>query len=212
VRIFLLARHGQSLFNVAGVVNGDPLLDRGLSEQGIDEARRLGGQIDPIGLDLLVVSPFPRAVQTANIALDGRPVPHEVDDDLGDVRLGELEGWTIEQYRAHKCHLDREQPFPGGESLNDAARRYAGAFERLLARDERVTLVVAHEIPVRYAVNAANGSERLDGPLHDIANATPYVFDDEALRRARERILELASASSPSPSPSAEPVRRPFPV
>ena len=99
MRIFLLARHGQSLFNVAGVVNGDPLLDRGLSERGIDEARRLGGQIDPIGLDLLVVSPFPRAVQTANIALDGRPVPHEVDDDLGDVRLGELEGWSIDEYR-----------------------------------------------------------------------------------------------------------------
>ena len=206
MRIFLLARHGQSLFNVAGVVNGDPLLDRGLSEQGIDEARRLGGQIDPIGLDLLIVSPFPRAVQTANIALDGRPVPHEVDDDLGDVRLGELEGWSIDEYRAHKCHLDRNEPFPGGESLNDAARRYAGAYERLLARDERVTLVVAHEIPVRYAVNAANGSDRLDGPLHDIANATPYVFDDAALRRAVERMREVASA------PSAGPVRRPYPV
>ncbi len=206
MRIFLLARHGQSLFNVAGVVNGDPLLDRGLSERGIDEARRLGGQIDPIGLDLLVVSPFPRAVQTANIALDGRPVPHEVDDDLGDVRLGELEGWSIDEYRTHKCHLDRDVPFPGGESLDDAALRYAAAFDRLLERDERVTLVVAHEIPVRYAVNASNGSDRLDGPLHDIANAAPYLFDDEALRRAASRMRDLAA------SPSTAPVRRPYPM
>jgi len=194
MRIFLLARHGQSLFNVDGVVNGDPLLDRGLSERGIEEARRLAGQIAPIGLDLLVVSPFPRALQTANIALTGRDVPHVVDDDLGDIRIGELEGRTLADYRAFKAQGDRDDPFPGGgESLNDAARRYADAFERLLGRSERVTLVVCHEIPVRYAVNGANGSDQLDGPLHDVANATPYVFDDPALRRAIDRMRALAS-------------------
>jgi broad specificity phosphatase PhoE len=192
VRIFLLARHGQSLFNIDGVVNGDPLLDRGLSERGIEEARRLGGQIDPIGLDVLIVSPFPRAVQTANIALDGRPVPHEVEPELADIRIGELEGKTLEDYRTFKQGRSRDDPFPGGETLNDAARRYADAFERLLKRDERVTLVVCHEIPVRYAVNAANGSDDLDGPLHDVANAAPYVFDEDALRRAVDRIRELA--------------------
>jgi hypothetical protein len=46
---------------------------------------------------------------------------------------------------------------------------------------------------VRYAVNAAAGSPDLDGPLHDIANATPYVFDPPGLRRAIDRIRELAA-------------------
>jgi broad specificity phosphatase PhoE len=193
VRIFLLARHGQSLFNVDGVVNGDPLLDRGLSERGIEEARRLGGQIDPIGLDVLVVSPYPRALQTANIALGGRRVPHAVEPELGDVRIGDLEGKTLAEYRTFKQGRSRDDPFPGGESLNEAARRYAGAYGRLLERDERVTLVVCHEIPVRYAVNAANGSDDLDGPLHDVANAAPYLFDQNALRRAVERMRELAA-------------------
>jgi len=192
VRIFLLARHGQSLFNVDAVVNGDPLRDRGLSERGIEEARRLGGQIVGIALELLVVSPFPRAIQTANIALERRDVPREIDSELGDVRIGELEGKTIADYRASEPHHDHTQRFPGGESLNDAARRYADAYERLLARGERVTLVVSHEIPVRYAVNAANGSDDLDGPLHDVANAAPYVFDEDGLRRAVARMRELA--------------------
>jgi probable phosphoglycerate mutase len=202
MRIFLLARHGQSLFNVDHVVNGDPLLDRGLSEQGIAEARRLGGQIDPIGLDLLIVSPFPRAVQTANIALDERRIPHVVDEDLADIRLGELEGWTLDQYRKYKATTDRSRRFPGGESLDEAALRYARAFERALGRDERVTLIVCHEIPVRYAVNAAAGSEELDGPLHDVANAAPYVFDEDALRRAVDRMRELATAPSEEASRS----------
>jgi broad specificity phosphatase PhoE len=193
VRLFLLARHGQSLFNVDGVVNGDPLLDRGLSEQGIEEAERLGGQVAPIGIELVLVSPFPRAVQTANIALGAREVPHEVDDDLGDVRIGGLEGATLDEYRAHPAHRNRKERFPGGESLDEAALRYAAAFERLLAREERTMLVVCHEIPVRYAVNTAGGSDDLDAPLHAVANAAAYLFDETSLGRALERIRALAS-------------------
>jgi broad specificity phosphatase PhoE len=196
VRTFLLARHGQSLFNVDGIVNGDPLRDRGLSERGIEEAERLGAQISPIAVDVVVVSPFPRAVQTANIALARREVPHELDPELGDIRLGDLEGWSVADYREYKCHGDRDLRFPGGESLNEAARRYAGAYERLLERSERVTFVVCHEIPLRYAVNAATGSGELDAPIHDIANAAPYVFDEDGLRRAVDRMRELASSAA----------------
>ena len=192
MRLFLLARHGQSLFNVDSVVNGDPLLDRGLSEQGIEEAERLGGQVAALPLDLVLVSPFPRAVQTANIALGTREVPHEVDDDLGDVRIGELEGGSLDDYRAHPAHDDRRRRFPGGESLDEAALRYAAAFERLLARAERTALVLCHEIPVRYAVNAAAGSGELNGPLRFVANAAPYLFGEESLRRAVERMRALA--------------------
>jgi len=192
MRLFLFARHGQSLFNVDRIVNGDPALDRGLSEQGIEEAERLAGQIAGLRLDLVAASPFPRALQTANIALAGREVPHLVDDDLGDVRIGDLEGQTLGAYRAAPAHANRKERFPGGESLDAAALRFAGAFERLLARDEPATLVVCHEFPVRYLVNAACGSDELDGPLHYVANAAPYLFDETALSHAVARIRELA--------------------
>jgi probable phosphoglycerate mutase len=192
MRLFLVARHGQSLFNVDKIVNGDPTLDRGLSEQGMEEAERLAGQLVALPLELVAVSPFPRAIQTANIALDGREVPHLVDDDLGDVRIGELEGDSLDAYRAAPAHSNRKERFPGGESLDEAALRYADAFERLLARNEEVILAVCHEIPVRYLVNAATGSAELNGPLQYVANADPYLFDDASLNRAARRIRELA--------------------
>ena len=192
MRSFLLVRHGQSVFNVDGIVNGDPARDRGLSERGVEEARRLAGQLANYPIDVVVVSPFPRALETAAIALHGRDVPRVVDDDLGDVRIGELDGRTLEDYRKSTPHHDRNVPFPGGESLNDAARRYAAAFARLCDREEQSTLVACHEIPVRYAVNAAAGSDDVDGPLHDVANATPYLFDEPALRRAATRLVEVA--------------------
>lgn len=192
MRLFLVARHGQSLLNVDKIVNGDPTLDRGLSEQGIEEAERLAGQLAALPLELVAISPFPRAVQTANIALDGREVPHLVDDDLGDVRIGELEGESLDAYRGAQAHSNRKERFPGGESLDEAAIRYAGAFERLLTRGEQVILVVCHEIPVRYLVNASAGSAELNGPLKYVANADPYLFDEASLHRAVQRIRELA--------------------
>jgi probable phosphoglycerate mutase len=192
MRLFLVVRHGHSLFNVDKVVNGDPNLDRGLSEEGIEEAERLAGQLAGVPLDLVVVSPFPRAIQTANIALGSREVPHLVDGDLGDVRIGDLEGGSLDAYRAEPAHSNRKERFPGGESLDEAALRYADAFGRLLSRDEHATLVACHEIPLRYLVNAAAGSGELNGPATYVANATPYLFDEPALHRAVERIRELA--------------------
>jgi broad specificity phosphatase PhoE len=190
MRLLLLARHGQSLFNVDGVVNGDPALDRGLSPLGEGEARKLAAQLAAHAIDLCVTSTFPRARSTAALALGDRAatVPARQDPDLDDIRIGELEGRTLEQYRAWKHGHRRSDPFPGGESLDDAARRYAGALARILAGPEETVLCICHEIPVRYAVNAAAGSDDLDGPLHDVANATPYVFDAAGVARAVERL------------------------
>jgi broad specificity phosphatase PhoE len=118
-------------------------------------------------------------------------VPHVVDPELDDVRIGELEGQTIAEYRAWKRQSSRGQPFPGGESLDDAARRFARAFATLLGRPEQAILVVCHEIPVRYAINAATGSETLDSPVHDVTNALPFVFDERGLAAAVAGINRL---------------------
>ena len=193
MRIFLLARHGESVLNVEGVVNADPGLDRGLSDHGREEAAQLGRQLAPLELELVVTSRFPRAQETAAIAVAGRAIPHVVVPELDDIRIGELEGKTIADYRAWKRGRSRSEPFPGGESLSAAAKRYAGAYQSLLARPERVVLVVCHEIPVRYAVNGAAGSEQLDAPVHDIPNAVPYLFGENALAAAAGSISRLAA-------------------
>ncbi len=184
MRIFVLARHGESRLNVEGVVNGDPDRDPGLTPHGEDEARELGRQLAALTIDLVVTSRFPRARETARLALAGRIVRQLVDPDLDDVRVGELEGRTIADYRAWKRGRLRSERFPGGESLDDAAGRYARAFAARLAGPELRVLIVCHEIPVRYAVNAAAGSPTLDAPLHDVRNATPYMFDEQGLASA----------------------------
>jgi broad specificity phosphatase PhoE len=152
----------------------------------------LGRQIVHIRLDLCICTRFSRTRETAEIALGGRKVPIEVEPLLDDIDVGDLEGMPLESYRAWKREHTRSDPFPGGESLDAAARRYAKAFRQLLERAEESMLVVTHEIPLRYAINTADGSDDLDGPAHQLPNATPYLFNEEALARAVVGIERLA--------------------
>ena len=192
--IVFLARHGESVLNQEGRVNGDPSVPVPLTEHGRDEARLLGAQLANVELDLCVHTRFDRTRETAELALEGRHVPVEVVAGLDDIKIGRLDGEPLARYREVKHALGRKQPFPGGESLDAAALRYGDAFERMAGGGAERVLVVCHEIPVRYALNAAAGSDQLDGPpFHQIANATPYAFDGRLLALAAARIRELAA-------------------
>ena len=188
MRLFVFARHGESVLNIERRINGDPSVDVPLSEQGELQAHKLGVEIANIGFDLCVHTRFERTRQTAEIALAGRDVPLTDEPLLDDIDVGDFEGEKLETYRAWKHSHAREVPFPGGESLDDAALRYARAFRNLLALPHDTVLVVTHEIPIRYALNGASGSDSLDGPAHEVENAVAYLFDDEALARAADGI------------------------
>jgi broad specificity phosphatase PhoE len=192
VELYVLSRHGESTLNFENRINGDPAVPVTLTEHGREQATLLGQQLRHVPIDLCIHTRFSRTRETAAIALEGRNVRFEVEPLFDDIDVGELEGSTIDEYRAWKRKHTRRDPFPGGESLDDAARRYARAYRKLLERPESSILVVTHEIPVRYAINAADGSDDLDGPAHQLANATPYLFDREALVRAVEGIERLA--------------------
>jgi broad specificity phosphatase PhoE len=191
VNLYVLTRHGESTLNFENRINGDFSVPVALTEKGREEARLLGQQVAHVRLELCLHTRFGRTRETAEIALAGREVPFEVEPLLDDIDVGELEGKTIEDYRAWKREHERSDDFPGGESLDDAAKRYALAFRKLLDRPESSVLVVTHEIPVRYALNAAAGSDDLDGPAHQLGNATPYLFDEEALAQAVAGIERL---------------------
>ncbi|MBD0290766.1 MAG: histidine phosphatase family protein [Thermoleophilia bacterium] len=196
MRLFVLSRHAESTLNHERRVNGDPSRPVGLTERGQEEARALAVQLANVQFDACVVTRFPRTRETAEIALAGRDVPILVQELLDDIDVGDLDGSPVEEYRAWKRAHTRSDPFPGGESLDDAGARYAAAWRRVLTLPHDRVAVVCHEIPLRYALNGAGGSDELDGPVHALRNATPYLFTEESLARAAtgiERVLGLAA-------------------
>ena len=201
MRLFVFSRHAESVLNHENRVNGDPGRPAPLTERGRQEAALLGLQVRSLPLDVCLHTRFGRTIETARIAMQGRDVAVAEEELFDDVRIGELEGLTIEDYRAWKREHVRADRFPGGESLDEAAHRYAHGFGRLLAAPYECVLVVCHEIPIRYAFNAAAGSDELDAPVHGIPNAAPFLFDEDALAAAVAGIERLTSGASGTRSP-----------
>ena len=150
----ILGRHGESDLSVRGLTNGDPARACGLTETGRAQSRRLGELVASEPLDLCVTSAFARTRETAEIALAGRDVPRLVLPELNDIRFGDFEALTLAEYRAW-AHTAGPTDVPpgGGESRAACVARYVRGFRRLLARPERLALVVAHGLPIRYVLN-----------------------------------------------------------
>ena len=157
------------MLNVERRVNGDPTREIPLTDRGRQQARDLGYMVANTQFDVCIHTRFPRTAETAAIALTERAIPMNVEPLFDDVDIGELEGKLIDEYRAWKHEHSRSDPFPGGESLDDVARRYLRGFEGLLERSETSLLAVVHEIP----------------------NAVPYLFDERGLERAIAGIERL---------------------
>ncbi len=150
----LLSRHAESESGALGAINGDLRFPSRLTEAGRGQARALGRSLAGEELDLCVTSEFPRTVETADLALEGRGVPRLVLPDLNEIGFGAFEGGPLADYRIWALAHGSGQEGPGGaESRLGAARRFAQGFRTVTARDQRVVLVVTHALAIRYLLS-----------------------------------------------------------
>jgi probable phosphoglycerate mutase len=185
----ILTRHAESVFNVVDVANGDVDQPGGLTPLGREQAAALGEALRGERIDLCVTSEFERARATADEALAGRDLPRVVLPALNDPLLGPYEGKPLEAYRAWAwANPSSSAPGDGGESRVAIVERYARAFRDLLARPEGAILVVAHSLPVAYALGARNG-QAPSARVPFAGNAVPHPFTAAELERA-VRVLE----------------------
>jgi broad specificity phosphatase PhoE len=183
VESVILSRHGESAESAREIENGNPLTDRGLTETGRAQARELGRNIEDDIIDLCITSEFPRVQQTAEIALRGRDVRLVVDPRLNDIRYGEFEGKSRDEYLAWAHTHPITTPLPGGESKAQVASRLAEAMESILERPEPHVLIVSHELLIGHLLNAVHGRTPAQ-PHPDVPYATPYRLPAEDVRRA----------------------------
>jgi broad specificity phosphatase PhoE len=124
----ILTRHGQA---APGEVMLGGQLDPRLTAVGRKEAKALRRRLSGVRIDRIVASPMLRALETAQIVADGRPV--EVDERLRELRYGRWEGLTYAEIDANDPELrtrwehdPAETHSPGGESGDDVAARAVG--------------------------------------------------------------------------------------
>jgi probable phosphoglycerate mutase len=190
----ILARHAESEYSVRGAINGDVAVPVALTELGREQARRLGEAIRDDPIDLCVTSEFGRVIETADIALEGRSVPRLVLPELNDILVGEWEGKKLAEYRVWaRSHGPDDVTEGGGESRAATVRRYVRAFRTILARPERVVLVVTHGLPIRYLLNAAEGRNPVP-TIDQVEYATPYRLSREQVELGVERLDRWCAA------------------
>lgn len=140
-----IIRHGQTDWNLEGKAQGQ--VDVPLNDTGINQARELKEKLASYDFDVCYCSPLKRAVQTAEIIVDGR-VQIIVDDNLKERSFGSLEGtdsrtWDIADYDR------RLNTNEGGiEPIKDVLARSKKALDRIKAEnsgDARI-LVVGHGV------------------------------------------------------------------
>jgi len=157
--------HSTSTDNEAGLASG--CFDSPLSPRGEKQARDLGRRYRKVELDVVFCSDLERSWRTAEIAFAKRGTRVVRDARLRECNFGE---WA----RRPKPEIEAErrnrvtQPFPGGESYQQAAMRMHSFLADLRAmHDGECVLVIGHRatqcgldhwikaVPLETAVSAA---------------------------------------------------------
>jgi 2,3-bisphosphoglycerate-dependent phosphoglycerate mutase len=147
----VLVRHGQAICNVERTIEGRATC-RGLSELGRAQGKALAERLvkENFKPDVVVSSPIRRAAETAQIiTATMQSVEPIFDADFEEVRPGEAEGMTWDQYSAFFGTTegwDPNVPFaPGAEAWRTFAQRVSTALNRITkAHEGKTVLVVAH--------------------------------------------------------------------
>ena len=160
----LVLRHGATTHTVEKRFSGSGGDDPGLSGLGRVQVERAAELLSAdLPIDVVLSSPLRRARETADAVAHrlGRLVV-KVDDDLREAAFGEWDGLTFDEVRGGwptelEAWLgDPSVAPPGGEPLDDVARRVRSLHARLLARYAGQTvLLVTHVTPVKLLVRDA---------------------------------------------------------
>jgi broad specificity phosphatase PhoE len=186
-------RHAHARSNADDRISSVPP-GESLSELGVEEARALREALsgEPIGLG--VATRLRRTQETLDLALGERDVERLVVAELDEIGFGAFEGGPLDDYRAWAWSNEPGALCPGGgETRVAVAERVAAALRALLERPEEDVLAVSHALPVRYVLDAADGTFPA-ARIAPVPHATAFALGAEAVERAAETLGAWARA------------------
>jgi alpha-ribazole phosphatase len=151
----LLVRHGQSEYNAAGRFAG--FVDIALTEAGGLQVAKLRDRLAAEKIDAVYASDLQRARRTAEIVIEGRPLPITPCPELREISYGDVEGMPFAEIKSRFPELAKQLgtselglAFPGGETFTEFVTRVETFKDRLTKHGAADTvLIVAHGGPLR---------------------------------------------------------------
>jgi len=196
-------RHGQTAWNRDARFQGHS--DVPLDETGRSQAQALAAHLSGANFARAIASDLSRARETAEIILDGGPLPLELDPQWREMRFGSWEGLTWTQIVERNPELaERPKNVPrfytpqGGESFADVTARVGAAVALLAAGVPPAArvLVVTHAGPLHALLRVLLGEDEAAALSVRFLPATITRF---ALSGAGARVVELNRSLTESP-------------
>ena len=188
-RLLVLARHGESEWNLKNLFTGWRDVD--LTEKGIAEARAAGRKLKAHGLsfDVAFTSALIRAQHSLDLMLDElaqKNIPVIRDQALNERDYGELSGLNKDDARkkwgedqVHIWRRSYDVAPPGGESLKDTAARVLPYYiEEILPRvlrGERI-IVSAHGNSLRALIMVLEHLSPKEIVARELATGVPLIY------------------------------------
>lgn len=150
--MFYIVRHGQTVFNVKGRIQG--WCDSPLTTKGIEQARELGNKLKEYSFDVCFCSSSERAIDTAHYVLGDRGIEIRVVKALKEQCFGDFEAEYIKDVFTNGKHFDDGYKFCGGEDFDEAIERFVGMLKKIANEYPNANvLIVSHGSIIKHVVN-----------------------------------------------------------
>lgn len=154
-----ITRHGETEWNIEGRMQGRK--NSLLTPKGREQARWLSTRISEIPLDLIISSPSPRTLETAEIIRGEMPVPIIQDEHFLEMNVGRWEGVLkddIEKLEPERSYTFWNQPHlfkaDEGEDFYQVRERVLPWLKHILSthKDKNI-LIVSHAIVLKILIS-----------------------------------------------------------
>ena len=181
----ILARHGQTAWNVEKVFRGRAGV--ALDDVGIRQAELLGRYLSNCELAAIYASPVKRALDTANIVARYQKVAVRISEGLTDLDFGKWQSLPEREVkRLYPAILDEwynhphKVRMPGGESLDDVTKRTAELIDKVLSRHNGNVLLVSHRVVIKVLICYLLGLDNSHfwNISQDVAGITIFNYTD----------------------------------
>lgn len=202
--IFYCVRHGESVYNHAGRIQG--WLDIPLSPLGERQAAAAGRALAGRAIERVFASPLQRAFQTAEAVATELHLPVEPRERLKEIQVGDFQGQLGREVAQQHPEIwsrwtscDPDFALPGGETRRHLAERCVIELREIATLPHQEIAVVSHGAILTVSLKTLAGIP-LDQPPYALQNGsitTMELFPDGRYRLIdRDNVEHLATVGT----------------
>ncbi len=183
----ILARHGQTAWNVVEVFRGRADVD--LDETGLEQAELLAAYLRERKIEVVYSSPLIRAQKTAAAIAAKHRLEVITAKELNDLKFGEWEGLPLTEVREKYPTLFTEWvqtphlvKIPAGETLEDVTKRATFFVKKAITQHQGTIVMVSHRVVHKVLILALLGLDNSHfwNIKMDTAAITTFVYENQS--------------------------------